>query len=1119
MTFVGDVYGQSFNKINFMSNLQIYRASAGSGKTHILTQQYLKLAFQYPDKFIHILAVTFTNKAAEEMKERIIKELNSIVKKGNEAAHFKAVSQILSTFSEKQIQQRALDIRNNILHNYSQFSISTIDSFVQKVIRSFAYEINIPAGYKIEMDYEKVVNEITNLLYGNITENEHLQKWLKQFAKYKIDEGKNWDFREEIHGLANEIFKERFQSFENDNLNVSNKEILNELLIEVIKIKNSFEKDMNEISKQAKYIINNYNINTDNLGRNFKTITRYLTEKISELKDFEPGTTVYNALDCIENWYAKSAKKDVISTITSVYDKLNISLHDTINLFEKQYTTYLSAINILHNFHSFGILSDIADILPLYRDDNNLLLISDSTLLLKKIVENNDTPFIYEKVGTKYHHILIDEFQDTSGFQWSNFKPLIENSLATGQFNLIVGDIKQSIYRWRGGDWRILLQQVQNDIGKNFIKEETLDTNWRSKKNIIDFNNILFYHSPRILQQNYNAELDTIIDASFKKNMITKGYDDILLNAYSDSYQHLSPNKPSSGGRTRIEFIKTERKNMKSKWKEEVKLKLPQTIENLLKNKNYSPKDITILVRKNKEGKEVVDMLLDYQNSNIGAINYDLISSESLFITNSKSVRLIISALKYIYDCSDSINLSILIYEYSLISSNNFDSQKIFDTKNKADLTHFLPQEFINQVEALRKLSVFELIETLMSIFKLSSISEEYPYLRTLQDAVLEFTRNEYSDIDKFIEWWNEKGSKISIQLSDKQDAVTIMTIHKSKGLAFKVVIIPFCDWDLDHSSYVSPIIWCKTDKEPFNKFNFLPIKYKKELSQTIFQQDYFDEKLYVQIDALNMLYVAFTRPEEELIIFAPTDQSDKVSQVSDLLYKTIQLSNVGFTEKSKQFISLIDNFDEEKCILSVENGYNEVDTDKYKKESSEKTFPLNEYPNFDWREKISLVAHADDFFIKSIQHVENKVNYGTLMHNILSLVTTIDKIDEALDEIRMSGFIDFEDFEMRKKQIIEIVTYPKAKDWFTNKWQINSESEILTSKGEIKIPDRILFSEKEVIVIDFKFGEIKTDYESQIREYMKIVSEIEPDKKIKGFLYYADIPKIIEVDLQMKLF
>jgi ATP-dependent exoDNAse (exonuclease V) beta subunit len=406
-----------------------------------------------------------------------------------------------------------------------------------------------------------------------------------------------------------------------------------------------------------------------------------------------------------------------------------------------------------------------------------------------------------------------------------------------------------------------------------------------------------------------------------------------------------------------------------------------------------------------------------------------------------------------------------------------------------------------------------------MSIFKLDMQIEEFPYLRTLQDAVLEFTRNEYSDIDKFLGWWDEKGNKISIQLSDKQDAVTIMTIHKSKGLAFKVVIIPFCDWELDHNAFIAPIIWCKTENEPFNKFNFLPVKYKKELAQTVFQQDYFDEKLYAQMDALNMLYVAFTRPEEELIVFAPTDESEKVSQVADLLYQTVQKSNENFTENNKKYISLLNFFDKNNVILSVDDGYNEIDKDKFLRESSDNAFPLNEYPNFDWRQKISLVSHADDFFIKSIQFIEDKVNYGTLMHKILSRIETSADIEEVIEEMRSTGIVDFEEAKNLKTKITKIISRPTVIDWFSNKYKIKKESGILTSKGEIRIPDRILFSESEVIVIDFKFGEIRIEYEDQLLEYMQIVSEIEPTKKVKGFIYYADKAKPVEIKGQMKLF
>ncbi len=1087
--------------------LQIYKASAGSGKTHILTQDYLKLSFKYPDKFSRIIAVTFTNKAAAEMKERIIEELNNLIKNGSKSAHYKMIKGTYKTYSEEEIRKRALRIRDRLLHNYSNFAISTIDSFVQRIIRAFAYEIKIPGGYKIEMDSNKVIADITEMLFNKISEDKQLQKWLTQFAIYKIEQGRNWDFREEVKKLAYEIFKEKFQSFKLNSENIDadeEKDRLNDLLFDVISIKKDFEKKMQNFSKKTRKIIKDYGVvNTGKLGRNFKTITNYLIIKIDKKKDFEPGKTIIKALDGEENWYAKSAKSNIKETVLDLYPQLSTVLEEVVNLYESEYSSYLTASKVLSNFHAFGILNDISNILPEYREENNLLLISDTTVFLKKIIAGNDAPFIYEKIGTKFQNILIDEFQDTSGFQWFNFKPLISNSIGNGFFNLIVGDIKQSIYRWRGGDWRLLLTEVKNDIGANFIRETNLETNWRSKKNIIDFNNSTFQLLAQVAQSVYNQELP-IDELAVKEK-----YGNILTSAYQDTYQKLAPITAKTGGRVKINFFKVRKREKAKKWREHLTKVIPETIDNLLKNKNYTPGDITILVRKNKEGKEIVDLLLDYMNSTDGATKYDIISADSLFINNSTAVKILIYSLKYLHNKENQVNLTSLIFEYQKNIDIKFSYHQIFDSKNKHDVSQFLPEELTNSYDELQKIALFELVERLISIFKLNLITEEYPYLHTFQDSVLNFIRDEYADIQNFLNWWDLKGGNISVNVSDKQDAVNIMTIHKSKGLAFRVVIVPYLDWRLDHNPILSQIIWCKPDRKPYNKFAYLPIQYSSQLANTYFKNDYFDEKLYAYMDAINMLYVAFTRPIEELIVMAPTDEGKEITHISDLLFNTIQQSTENIVDGEKNTLPLKKYYDTTNSVCELKQGYKEQDDSKLRK-VTENTFSIENYPVYDWRQNISVVSHATEFFIESIKLVEDRVNYGKLMHEIFSKIIVKEDVNDAVEEMIFQGKVDSKQTEILKSKFRELINIPQVADWFSDKWLVKNESEILTSSGEIKIPDRILFGEKEIIVIDFKFGEIRNEHDDQVLEYMKIVSEISPDKKVSGFLLYGD-KKIIK--------
>lgn len=1092
-----------------MKNLHIYRASAGSGKTHALTREYLKLAFAHQHRFRNILAVTFTNKAAGEMKDRIVSELIALSEKGEKSPHFAA---ILETFPEKspaQIAQEAQTILENVLHNYSFFSVSTIDSFVQKVIRSFAYEIGMQSGYRVELDYKRVIAELTELLYRKIDSDSRLLNWLISFARYKVDEGKNWDFRQQIDQLANQIFKEEFYFFE--------KELDKENLPEHLKLVNKrmredlhgFRGQMRQISEKARRIVEQNAIDYTALGRNFRTIANYLLNKISapgKTSDYELGATLIEALEDFSAWHAKSAKKEIVEQIRVVYPALRECLQQASELLENKYEDYLNALHTIKTFHAFGILSDIYQLLPAYRDDNNLLLISDATLLLKEIVAANDTPFIYEKVGNMYQHILIDEFQDTSGFQWENFKPLIFNSLADGYFNLVVGDIKQSIYRWRGGDWKLLLSQVEKDIGKPHIQEVPLETNWRSRKNIVDFNNAIFRLVPEILQQEYNSEIGGI-SQKLQEELLREGFHQVLTEAYTDTYQFLPPNKNTQGGVVNLKFFEVKSaRDKKRKWREALDDFLPQSIENLLE-RGYKPGEITILVRKNREGQEIVETLLAYMNQTSNATRYGILSAESLFVANSVAVRLLINAMRVLHDQHDSLSFSALLYEISALKRENKDLHSTFVQHFSPAESDFLPPEFSENLHLLKRLSLFELCERLVQMFDLNQAPSHLIYLKTFQDAILSYTRQKSSDLSGFLDWWDEKGGELSVQLSETSEALRIMTIHKAKGLAFRAVIVPYCDWQIDHNPLLETILWCRPQNEPYKLFPALPVDYTGELAKTMYSRDYFDEKLYAFMDALNMLYVAFTRPKDELLIMAPGGESEKITQVSDLLYQAVKKSQTPLQENGKNYVALSEFFSASELLLELEG---EVPLKKTEQDSSQH-FTMQDYPTNNWREKIAINYHSDDFFKASIQYIQDKVNYGKLMHRVMARIETPADIEEQLLQMYFEGQITALQRGELKEKVEEIMQRPSVKEWFSEKWQVISEKGMVTAQGELRIPDRILIDNKQVLVIDFKFGEARPAHRAQVREYMRLIGEMEK-RPVRGFLYYAEHDKVEEV-------
>jgi len=613
-----------------LPNLIVYTASAGSGKTHRLTGDYLQLLFSSPLAYKHILAVTFTNKATEEMKSRIIDELAKLAS-GKDSDYLNELIENLEK-SESEVRLISYQILISVLHDYSAFSISTIDRFFQQTMRAFTREIGLGGGYNVELDTSKVlVASIDSMLYDlEKTDNKYLLDWLIKFSEEKVENGETWNIRNDIQSLSTEIFKEIFKEFSDEiQIDIANKDLLDEykkmLHLNIV----LFEKRSAQIAEKAMNIMRDNDLIPENfIGGSlstFKSFEKWLDGKIEE-----PTDTFKKLENNVDNWSKKTADAGTKDKIQQAYNGgLNTCVVDIIQLYNKK-TVYQTAVEINRYFFTLGILGDVDKKVREYASENNIMLISDTTELLNKIIRGTDTPFVYEKVGTYVDHYMIDEFQDTSGMQWKNFLPLLRDSLDSNKKNLIVGDVKQSIYRWRNSDWKLLDEQLDLDFKINGLQHQTLNTNWRSLANIIDFNNAIFKSAPTILQQLFNDDLDNLRAKSEFTPFLSK-----IEKAYENAFQ-FAPDKlrDKEKGCVNINFINEE--SSLTSWKSTVLEQLPLDVEKL-QQRGFSLKDIAILVRTKKEGADVANCLLEYKDAHSDSIyKYDIISDEALFIRNSQ---------------------------------------------------------------------------------------------------------------------------------------------------------------------------------------------------------------------------------------------------------------------------------------------------------------------------------------------------------------------------------------------------------------------------------------------------------------------------------------------------
>ncbi len=765
-----------------MAPFKIYKSSAGSGKTYTLAVDYIALALKEPNYYKSILAVTFTNKAMQEMKGRIIEFLDTLAK-GQDAVLEKVIIE-KTALNSTDLKVRAGATLSEILHGYSSFSVKTIDSFFQQVLRAFTRELGLQGDFELELDSNKVIEAAIDKLLLDLGKDKELTSWLVDFVKERIEDEKKYDVREEIRSLAGEIHKEEFGYHKKTLEGLAGGESVREFRKKLSKQKKAIFLEVERLGKEALNAIEKAGLEIRDFTFGKSGVANHFV-KWAEGDFAAAGPRVISAAE--ENkWYTKTSRK--ASTIQQLVDDFLLNhLHTMLEFHEENGPIAVSIESILNDFYSFGVILKLLAKIQEYKREEDILLLADTPPLIREIIGDNPTPFIYEKVGTKYQHYLIDEFQDTSALQWENFKPLVSNSIADGNAGLVVGDVKQSIYRWRGGDWKLLLEKVEADLGEGNYETEDLNTNWRSLENVVDFNNLLFEISPKVVKN--------LVGSPNPDN------EEIITRAYSSAKQAASPKALANANKGLVEvrfFEEAEDEDgEKSGWKEQAQHNLLKQLMEL-QDQGYALKDIALLVRNNGEGNELINFLLNYQASlKESTYRFDVISKEALAIRDAQVVQCIIHAMSYIHNEEDVISLAALVHtRLRLLSAASVTWSPSSIAQLKADL----PPAFIDSIAALGKYSVYELSEQLIEILGLK-IKNQFAYLQSFLDAVLSFEKNNVSDLKGFLDWWHLEGHKKSVIISDEQDAIRVLTIHKSKGLQFPVVIIPYADWRLDHFS------------------------------------------------------------------------------------------------------------------------------------------------------------------------------------------------------------------------------------------------------------------------------------------------------------------------------
>lgn len=1071
--------------------LKIYKASAGSGKTFQLVVEYLKLILKNPFNYRHILAVTFTNKATTEMKTRILEQLN-ILASGRESNYISILT-AETKFDETQIRSRAKQVLKNILHDFNRFSVSTIDSFTQRVIKAFNREMGISPDYQLELDNEILLAEATDRLLANIGNDKNLLAWLQDFSREKIEDNQSQRIEENIKKLGHELFKEKFQLFfPVESGSVYSRENLDEFIKELNAKKAIIENTLKKLGEKAVARITENGFGTEDFLYANTGIASYLTA-ISNGIFKEPGKRVLDAETEAEKWYQKKHPQ-AAKIHRLAEDQLQPLLIEILHFYRKNEKPYFTTLAVLKQIRMLGILTDLKEQVSELLHEKGVLQISDSNLLLSKIIGQSDSPFIYEKTGSNFNHFMLDEFQDTSGLQWNNFRPLLANSISEGNENLIVGDVKQSVYRWRNSNWKILAEQVYSDFNAEQIDENILEKNWRSDLNILNFNNQFFSELQNTFEEQQFRQF-----TDEREEIVTR-----FRRIYDSAEQKPGKENPEPAGLVDIRFLPEENftENSAELLVEQVKK---------LQDCGIKASEIAILIRKNKEGVPIIQSFMESARlpENI-RYNLSVLSNESLFLYSSQAVLFAVNVVEYLVNPDNQLAKASLANQYKnwllprlhpglhnktdIIEGAFFEKTgDIFETELKQKLENLKEKTGVSALD--------ESIVYICSEFGLFEIETELPFIQTLIDKTSELKTKQTNDLSGFLFWWYETGNSVSVSTNEEIDSIRLLTVHKSKGLEYKAILIPYFDWKVSEPGK-APVLWCTPKTEPYNRFPLLPVKSGSALLKTDFREEYIEESASSLIDIFNLVYVAFTRAKTVLIIHSPEYKEPKNSTSAKPMQSALKLT----LEKMADQKTWSHCFSEEKESFVFGALSNHVHEQK-----NGQTETLKKYSFTDFSTRIKLKkSDAEDLLVAG-ENKKSVKNKGKIIHEILAFVNSADSIENACQRAFQDGKITETEKEEIQQQLKESFNNPLIVDWFSERFDVLNERNLLTPE-HIYRPDRIMFSGQKAIVVDYKTGHLKEEkYNRQVLRYARTLKET-GFQEVEGYIWYLQLNEVIKV-------
>lgn len=1043
-----------------MKNFVVYKSSAGSGKTFTLVKEYLRLALTDEKKltsnYKYILAVTFTNKAAAEMKERVISALSQII----ETNELIGIGQILCdelNINITELKKRSQIVLSHILHHYSDFSVGTIDSFTHKLVKTFAYDLKLPINFTVELNVDGFYETVINSLINKIGEDAYVSKLLKEYALTKAEDNAGWDPEKHIKEFARLLQKEDSETYlqQLKQFDVTQFEEIRKELIEFI---GYYKSTLKSFSKKTLDLIEKNNLKEEDFyyGKSGAINFFYKCFHLNATNEDGSGSRLIAAIN--ENKWS-AAKSMNASIVDSLADQLSENAKELIQFIETNFGTYSLCSLISKQIYPILLLKKIEEIASEKKQEEQLVFISEFNKNIFDLINNEPTPFIYERLGDKYHHFLLDEFQDTSSLQFQNLLPLLDNSLANGWFNLIVGDGKQSIYRWRNANVNqfsilpslenktdsLIIEERADTLTRNY-KENILNTNYRSVKTIIEFNNQLF---------------DTLSEKLL--NETTKPI-------YSQQAQSI---KNTETGYITINTGKTEKDNLDELNFEMISKYIHEALQN-----GFEYKEICIITRKVSDGNKIANYLVEHK--------IPVVSSDSLLLQSNLEVNTLVAFLKYLANTNDKVSAAVVLNyacKINLVNQPQFiwaldkldANESLFEILNALTISIY-PHDY----------NLSNLLDNCIYFISALNLNKNgNTYLRFFLDEVNEYLVTKNSNITSFIDWWETRSKTASMIIPSSINAVKIMTIHASKGLEFPVVIIPYCNWQ----QYKANDSWV-TIQNSQTKLPVAVVNLSSGIKNAGLEVEFEIETQDQILDNLNLLYVALTRAVNRLHIITLSSTSNKQALISNWLEDYFKLY---FSQKEENLYTFGD----------------EISKHTIHKKTSTLTYQLQPLAFNTNNDVIKIKASYLD---NSIEAEEAK-QQGIVMHTILSKIKSEMDIDTVLNSEILNGLISAKQFHEFKQKILSVIHHPKLESYYKTSTPQKLEAELITSNGELLRPDKLVFLENETIIIDYKTGkENNKKYFNQLLKYQNALQSM-GYKGIKMLLVYIDNLNIVEVN------